>query len=212
MQSATDYLRRTESAVRLLFAGIAHYHDLLEQLKTPIHSSSQSDEKLRQAELDAWYVEHSAEIQVSFEVQRAYIAESFAQATLSGSVLQVAEKALEVYSTNSIVPQEWNGIVRSTKANFCIGRRIRTVPLGLIIHAARNQHAHYNERPMHQLTKGVFDVIATKHGYPSAQVFQDPAFDLTNPRLDSIASNVLGLIRWRTYEDYACDMAEMLGT
>jgi len=151
-------------------------------------------------------------IRASIEAQREYIAESFAQATLCGSVLQVAAKAIECYSRNMNIPVDWCSIIKpgSKAVPFCAGRLVRKVPLGLVVYAARNQHTHFNDAGLHEPSVSVFEYLALNHGIKAGQLLRDPAFDLNNTGLVSYASNCTALIGWRTYEAYEHDMRALL--
>lgn len=139
-----------------------------------------------------------------------YFAESFSQATLCGSMLQIASKAIEQYSKNDSISPEIEAILGShdrTKL-FCIGRRVHGLPIGLIIYAGRNQHMHF-EGDLHRVPQKILQHLATAWD-PEGKV-KDPAFDPANPKLYSLAHNIVGLLGWKTYEDFARDLTGMLG-
>ncbi len=92
-------------------------------------------------------------------------------------------------------------------AKYCCGRLIRTVPLGLVIHAGRNQHAHFDDPNPRALTAKVFSILSTAHGYLTPQ--PDRTFDLSIP-MQSFASAIVGLITWPTFEHYVNDMRALL--
>jgi hypothetical protein len=212
MQSFSEYMAKTESAVRLLFDGVASYSQLLPNFKDLIFVSSVMNDADFDAAFSAWRLK-TANVQASAkEAEQKYLAESFALDTLCGSVLHVAQKAIEVYSKTTLIPAEWTGLVRITTARYCCGRTVRTVPLGLVIYAARNKHAHYNEDSLHELSKVVFERLATVHDYRKSEVARDPAFDLSNPKIDTCAHNVMTLIGWMSYEEYAEDLIALIGT
>lgn len=210
MQSASEYLKRTESAVRKLFEGIDSYTAGIERARTPVFVSSTLDQTKRDAELEAWMVANAAAIEAARAAQRDYFAESFAMATLCGAVLQVAAKGLERFSMNVVIPQGWVDIVKPKEVRYCIGRRVRNVPLGLIIYAGRNQHVHFGEGKLNKLNTTVFARLAVHHGSNNDPTIRDPAFDLSNRRLVSFAHNVTALIEWRSYEAYERDLVDLL--
>jgi hypothetical protein len=123
----------------------------------------------------------------------------------------VAGKALEMYGQGGALPAGLPPGVTTSYARFCVGRTIRTLPLGLVVYAARNQHTHFNDESLREPSRSVFNRLATAHGYSKGETFLDPAFDLSNPRLISFASNVTALVGWRSYERYIDDMQGMLG-
>jgi hypothetical protein len=140
---------------------------------------------------------------------RAFFAETFALSTLCGAVLQVAAKAIEVYSANTAIPGSVAHIVKTgnkTARPFCIGRQINGVPMGLIVFAGRNQHTHYNEAKLHPVNVAVFREISLFETTSTGHELRDPAFDLRNPKLVSFAANVTALLGWRSYDQYIADM------
>ncbi|OLO09681.1 hypothetical protein BTW08_00925 [Salinicola sp. MH3R3-1] len=212
MQTVDDYLDRTESAVRLLFDGIKDYISILRTSAGVTFVTSEPYGPKQDAEYAAWKAKNAKRLLAAREAEQRYLAESFALDTLSGSVLQVAAKAIEIYGKSHPIPETFKGIVKPKLSKFCDGRDVRTVPLGLIIYAARNQHTHFNEGKLREPSAAVFKRLATEHGYGGQQQIFDPAFDIDNPRLVSLATNVTGLIEWRAYESYLGDMHALLQT
>ena len=210
MQSFAEYAAKTESAVRLLFDGIASYSRLIPDYKPAIFVSSEIDESDFEVAYSDWRLKNASALAATTEAERKYLAESFALDTLCGAVFQVADKAIEVYSDSTQVPSEWTNSISPNTAKYCRGRLVRTVPLGLVIYAARNKHAHYNEGSLRPLSSAVFERLATEHEYPKSEVRCDPAFDLTNPKIETCAHNVMTLIGWATYEIYASDLATLV--
>jgi len=111
MQTAAEYLDKTESAVRTLFRGIDSYASMLRRHPTSAFVTSYTDEADFQAQYEAWANENEEVIRASLKAQREFIAESFAQATLCGAVLQVAAKAIECYSKNMSVAADWASLI-----------------------------------------------------------------------------------------------------
>lgn len=210
MQSAAEYLRKTESAVRKLFEGIESYAAIITRAPQPVHVSSARDKQEAEAQFQAWAEQNDAAIRASLKAQRDYFAESFALATLCGSVLQVAAKALEKFSTNIVVPEEWTPVVRSKHARYCLGRIVRRVPLGLIIFAGRNQHMHFGEERLWEPNVTVFERLAIYWSRNTDPGVRDPAFDLANPLLVSFAHNITALVGWRSYDAYESDLKTLL--
>lgn len=209
MQTPSTYIARTETAVRKLFEGISSYIEILKPIQGTTFVSGQLDPALFRAEYDAWAKLNSKKLAASAAAQKEYSQQSFAMATLCGAVLQVAAKAIECYSTNTTVSVEARAIIGKSApaAPFCIGREIRGVPIGLIIYAGRNQHTHYNEEKLNGVNEAVFERLVVVSTSPS---LKDPAMDLSNPLLDSHASNVTFLLGWRSYEAYESDLRSML--
>ena len=210
MQSFTEYAAKTESAMRLLFDGVASYARLIPDFKPSIFVSSETDSPAFETAYSDWRLKNASALAATTESARKYLAESFALDTLCGAIFQVASKAIEVYSNSNHVPKKWTNSVGQNTKKYCRGRHIRSVPLGLVIYAARNQHAHYNDGSLHPLSSVVFERLATEHDYPKSELRRDPAFDLSNPKIDSCAHTVMTLVGWTRYEDYALDLTTLV--
>lgn len=210
MQSAAEYLERTESAVRILFSGIEEYLRILRRVERVVFVTSEPAGPKQDAAFAAWHAANAERIDKIRAAEREFVAETFALGTLCGAILQVADKALELYGSNDTIPDGLPIKLKQHHAKFCVGRTIRGVPLGLIVYAGRNQHTHFDDQDLREPSKSVFKVLATGHGDGRDQVISDPAFDLNNKHLLSFASNVTSLIGWRSYEQYSLDMRSML--
>jgi hypothetical protein len=213
MQTGTEYLASTERAVRGLFEGIQSYTAILRRAPLPVFSGMFPGEEARRTAFDTWLNENDEEIRLSMKAQRDFSSESFALATLCGCVLQVAAMGIQCFSRNAAVPADWMETIRpSTSAvPFCVGRRVRGVPVGLIVYAGRNQFAHLNDSELREPNRTVFERLARNHGYRSETPVLDPAFDLRNAQLVNYASNITSLIGWRSYDAYFQDMVGIVG-
>lgn len=212
METLDEYLGKTRSAVRHLFAAIDAYRAVLNEIRAPIFISSTLDDQERERELQAWLARHADAFQASREAERRYFDESFALATICGAVLQVADKAFECFSTRTEIPPDWQGILTEHSARYCVGRVVRKVPLGLIVLAGRNQHMHFHDANPHKLGVAVFDRLAIYHGHNTDPEIRDPAFDLRNDRLVSYAHNVAAILEWDGYEAYETDLRQALAS
>lgn len=210
MQSGTEYLERTASAVKKLFEGVESYTAGLERAVPPVFVSSGSDRAQADAEFETWRRRHDAEIKAAFQAQRDYFAETIALATLCGSVLQVAAKALEQYSTAVAVPGDWAQVIKGKHARYCVGRQVYGVPIGLVILAGRNQHMHFGEEPLREPNVTIFERLATFHTRASDPAYRDPAFDLDNKALVSFAHNITALLGWRSFDAYGRDLRALV--
>jgi hypothetical protein len=85
MQSATEYLMRTESAVRRLFEGIDSYLDHLRAATNPVFISSERCSPAQGAEFKLWSIENAEKVAAARAAEQEFIAESFALDTLSGA-------------------------------------------------------------------------------------------------------------------------------
>lgn len=212
METLEEYINRTESAARKLFEGIGEYAGILRRSKLPVFSAEYGSEADFHSAYEFWLVENELAIQNRLEAEREYLSESFAQATLCGALLQVAAKAIECYSENEAILEGWGEFIRpsSKSVRFCIGRNIRSVPLGLVIYAARNQHTHFEDSELREPNCEVFRRLAKNHGLKSEESFVDPSFDFTNKRLVSYASNCIALMEWWDYSSYEADIRALL--
>lgn len=172
MNSSEEYLNRTESAVIKLFDGIDSYIKILRDSPKPIFTFGGSiadfkdDRKTRQQAYDDWKSRNEEAIKLSLEVQRDFLTESFALATLCGSVLQIAAMGIQWFSINEEIPEdlpeELKSLLTKSKgklAKFCIGRRVRTVPIGLVIYAGRNQYNHMDDEKLSKLNTNIFNLL-----------------------------------------------------
>lgn len=209
MQTAQDYINQTASAAKHLFAGIDDYIQILRDAPTPalITDTKQSD-----AMLQSWAATNSKKIEQSLEAQRQFFAEKHALATLCGSILQIASMAIRLYSENKSIPPEFAACIKTNKnaIRHCIGRRVRDVPIGLLIYAGRNHYNHLEGGKLHEPNLTIFDKLATNHKYGIG--IRDPAFDLQGNVGWNLPSNVTSILGWRSYESYERDMVQLLVT
>lgn len=212
MQNYQEYLSKTETATRLLFQGVSAYREILkEAAAATTFATSYADFEDLERQHARWQQENAATIERAEQLYNRYFAESFSQATLCGSILQIASKAIEKYSANSEIPANVRAIVGShlRLQRFCVGRELRGLPIGLVIYAGRNQHMHFESHALHPSSQNVFDHLATVQ-YGGGDTVKDPAFDPSNPSLESLAHNVVALLGWKAYEDFFRDVSEML--
>src|SRR5690606_23542809 len=69
VETAADYLKRTESAARKLFEGIESYLERLQRAVPPVFVSSGANRQQADVELEAWKKRHDAEIKASLAAQ-----------------------------------------------------------------------------------------------------------------------------------------------
>jgi hypothetical protein len=209
METPQEFIERTQSAVESLFIGIDSYLHILRKAPPPVLVGTYSTETEHEVALERWMKENADAIEASFEAQRAFRSEKYALTVLCGSLLQVASTAIRLYSKNRHIPDEFLNIVKNSSAPFCIGRRIREVPIGLVVIAARNQYNHIEDKELHVISSTVFEWLSTKHGYGTD--LRDPAFDLKKQLIWNYASNITHLLGWREYKNYEQDIRSMLG-
>jgi hypothetical protein len=216
-----DYLHKTESAVKILLKGINGYIRILEESPPPVYSGdifcAEDGTELPLTEspdFKSWYKDEEFIIQESINFQRKFIAESFALNILDGSLLQVASMGIQLFSENleisTDLPGELTSLIKSSaQKRFCIGRIVRKLPIGLIIYTGRNQYNHMDQNELHPLNKKILETIAA-YGNSTEDFPADPAFDLSNPNLIALSSNIRGLLNWRSYENYYADMIDLM--
>ena len=112
MQSADEYITKTESAMRKFFDGIDSYLEVLRRSPNPFFVTSNTETADFYAQHEEWAMGNRHSIESALAAQKKYAAELFAQATLCGAVLQVAAKALECYSKNTVIPSEWSPVIK----------------------------------------------------------------------------------------------------
>ena len=228
METLEQYLERTESAVKILFSGIDSYIQILRDNRPPVfvyrqHGSGNPDnnEAIQQKLEDAyakWHSKNEVAIQRSFKAQRQFSAESIALATLCGSVLQIASMGIQMFSSNEEVPSELPENLKDKLScdkkavKFCIGRKVKTLPIGLLVYAGRNQYNHMDEEKLRPLNKIIFDIAANNYEGATEDSPKYPALDLGNPSIINYSTNITGILDWRDYEAYYCDMHSLLVT
>jgi hypothetical protein len=207
----TDYLKETERAVWQLFDGLAYYRRLLDEMHVPVFITDipfdDKDEWTKAFE--HWHEENREVIEKSRRKSQEYLGLSFSNATLCGSVLQIASMGISSISKNIVIPDSCKSFVDEGQegVRYCIGREVRGLPIGIIIYAARNQYNHWEDPKPRRITQAVFDGLALGHGYGP---IRDPAFDLSNPSLTIYTHNILALLEWHSYHDYYSDMQALI--
>jgi hypothetical protein len=234
MNSGEEYLKRTESAVIKIFEGIESYIQILRNSKPPIYLGNAGDTVNRRPEYEKWIAANQDGIQASLQAQRDFSAESFALATLCGSLLQIAAMGIQWFSENEEIPENLPKSLcsllkpKSKITKFCVGRKVRSVPIGLVIYAGRNQFNHMDDDELREPNVTIFELLAKNYTGTTdkpieittlsaeqaeaitPQFPKDPAFDLKNGILINFASNITALLEWRNYESYYSDMYSLI--
>ena len=132
-------------------------------------------------------------------------------ATISGAVLQLAYMAIKQYSNHASAPEQFDALIKknSPAEKFCIGREIRSIPIGLIIYAGRNQAAHYDDSDLREPNRSIFENLCNRTSRAGKE-YRDPAYDLGNGITVSFAANITALLGWRSYNTYLDDMRNLL--
>lgn len=181
MNSAEEYLKRTESAVIKIFDGINLYFNILHNSPPPIYIGNAGDTLSQKPTYRNWVAANKNTIQSSFKAQREFWAEDFALATLCASLLQIAAMGLQWFSENEEIPEDLPEVLlsrikpKSKSVKFCIGRRVRNLPIGLIIYAGRNQSNHMDDDELKEPNKTIFNLLAHNYAGATEQSPRDPA-------------------------------------
>ena len=196
-----EYLDLTEHAVRYFYDGLDSCWKVYEQA------------------LDHWDISRIGKPLDEEERERAkryveqagkYFSLKFSEGTFAGAITQVAATGIRLFSTNTEIPDDFREIVPKNAKSvipFCIGERKYGLPIGLIIYAARNQYAHWEEDP-HKITANVFRQLTIAFWN---NPMYDLAYDLGNPTIDIYANEILlGGLGWTTYGKYRLEMENML--
>ncbi len=210
MDTHLHYLEKTRSGVGYLFDAIEGYRDILAVAKGAAFEGVFSSETEFRKARELWRKENAEEIRNSLTAQRQYIAEMFSISIISGSIIAIAEKCLELYSNNETLGKGLRFPLHPKKAKYCVGREINGIPLGLVLHAARNQHFHYESEKNHSPVPEVFEALSRRTAISTNDTYQDPAFLIDNDTRGVMAANVLVLIGWRNAKDYFDEMSSIL--
>ena len=207
-----EYFRQTEHALKNLFSTYEYYVELAKSTIHPVICIRHSG---RAGEAEEMYAEWRNRPEVDAEFKKSEIAWDnyrtllFSKNVISGSILQIASKSIEIYSKNTLSENNklayLDGIEKRKWEKYAIGRAIKDVPIGLIIYSGRNQYNHFNDCDLkNSVNVAVFKQLAYIDGETS-----DPAFSLDSENIKCLSSNILYLLGWRSYADYISDMAEM---
>lgn len=216
MNSAEEYLKQTESAAVKIFEGIDAYFKILQNSPPPIYIGDAGDTLNQRPTYKNWVAANRGAIQSSLKAQREFSAESFALSTLCGSLLQIAAMGIQWFSKNEEIPEFLPEALYSLMQSknklikFCIGRKVRHVPIGFLIYAGRNQSNHLDDKKLSALNTTIFNLLALGYEDATEQSPKDPAFDLENAILINFSSNITGLLGWRDYKSYYADMYSLI--
>lgn len=197
------YLTQTEYAVQHYYAGLRSLHGIYErgEAQYDVFQEGTPDTDADRQRLDQY-----------LKLATEYFSLKLSEGTIAGAIFQVAATGIRMFSINTTIPEDCREIVPSKAERaipYCIGRRVYGLPIGLIIYAARNQYAHWEDEPF-QVTKNIFNQLTLAF---SDNMFYDLAFDLGNPTINIYANEILlGALHWDIYEKYLQEMQELLST
>lgn len=208
MEPYRKYFFDTEHATISMFENLNYYLDLLSKIDHPVFISDSSNKKENDEELNKWLKQNRAKILVSLEKEKEYFGYSISKGAICGSILQIAFMGILQFSTNTTIPYELESILKegNKAVKFCIGRKVREVPIGLIIYAGRNQYNHMDKKIYNKTTTYVFNSLSN---ISLKNDIKDPAFDLNQPKISNYSSNILAILGWDNYENYIIDMFDL---
>jgi hypothetical protein len=206
-----EYLQKTESAARRLIESIAEYHDIVRSSPSPIFTGSFANDADRERAFERWAKRNEAEISQALEAERKYFAETLAKGSLCGALLQIAYMGIRLHGREGTVPNDLaHLLLKGSKVlHYLGGRRVRQLPIALIILAGRNQYHHMDE-DLREPTLSIFRDLAKNHEYPNGEAYIDPAFDLSQGDPGRMPGNIVYVLGWGTYENYQKDMHTLL--
>lgn len=203
----SKYLSQTAKAVQQLFDAGTFYRDLLDQIFPPMFEFSGPSAIEREGAWNEWCARNQNRFEITNRMQKEFLGQMVSQSVISGSILQIACMGIRLFSHNTVVPsglEEFEGSKREN-VKFFVGRQVNSLPLGIVILAARNQYSHMDEDPYKPMTQKLFARLYCGAGYP------DPAVLLADRGLTwYLPANVFSLIGWSGYDSYLDDMRQML--
>lgn len=203
--TVSEYLDKTAPAVEAAFNAIASYNTLIEE---DLAVRSASDAAQLEA-LAAWA--DNPKVRPLVRPVGPTVPDealSFARDALYGVIFQVAYRAIKIFSTNAQALPTFCVAGYGGAIPFMIGRKVRGVPLGLVIFAARNHFNHLDlGARLYEINLHVFRELSRNHDLGLHRI--DPRFDLLNASCESYTTNVAELIGWETYSFFIDDLSEL---
>ena len=199
--SAESYLKDTMTAVKGLFALLDYYDHLT---YPPSLIQFYDDNGL--ATMNRF---QSEDYLLAYNESLAF---DFSKATLSGSILQVAHKALEEFSTNTKFPSTAFklGVSAKTKLiRYAVGREVQGIPAGLLIYAGRIQYNHFEEGwQINNVARSVFEALLQHYiDYLSFDMAYELEWPVPRPVSHYLVRHEL---KWFKISEYEADMRNML--
>ncbi len=198
--SAIGYLETTEPAVKHFFDGLNEYY----AMKPPSI---------------AQYVDKSGLVRMSKSESESFVQKhedffvlEYARAILAGSILQVANTAIKMYSPGGQLTEQCKSLgvsEGSPLAKMCVGREVHNIPIGLLIYAGRIQYNHWEEgEPANNVAKNVFRHLISDY---YDDVSFDMAYELDYPQTRPVSHYIVRLeLNWKSFDDYSKDMKSIL--
>ena len=201
------YLNAVDSAVIHLLAARKDYHELISQLfkdsLPPIfcYNSNNSREVIDKDRI-AWgnHPVIKQQINSSSQALEKLANEQFALSIIDGSLLQIACKALELYSDNT-EPFEYFPEFSLQINKHAVGELVRNIPVGLIIYAGRNHYNHLEDgSDLRKPTKKIINKLNENTNLHKPFI----SFNFHNNKglPINLATNFIELIGWKTIGDF----------
>ena len=158
-----------------------------------------------------------------------YSSVDIAREVIAGSILQVAYIAIKQYaiftkkSENTLYfESQMNRLLSESKKprtnkkfvlpkEFCVGREIGDLPIGILIYAARNQYNHFDENRLSIVNEVVFNYLNIIHPNPGNVI----SFNLYDSK-HYYSYSVLWALGWTNtavklgYDSYKKDIVELV--
>jgi hypothetical protein len=177
----------------------------------------------------AWAERSKPETRGEFDQRHAeFEANDVAREVIAGSVLQLAFMGLKQHSSpwpkssaalafengmNEIIAELPNPRVErfSLPAEWCVGRSVGNLPLGIVVYAGRNHYNHTDEKRLSTLNEVVFNHLHVLEPHPGNGL----SLDLSDGKVHR-AYSVLWVLGWTDrvsgvgYPKYLKDMSHAL--
>ncbi len=212
MKQIQDYILKTKSAVQRLYEAYYSYYELMEVPERPVFTFwGEPDSEENKIAYEKWQKENQEILQERHKRDNEFAFEYFARSTLCGSILQFAYNGIKLFSSNSMIPNDFQEVIRpkSIAAKFCVGKLIDNIPIGLIVFAGRNQAMHYDDDNLKEPSKTVFNKLANWYSPTFKKWFVSPYFDLNDKNLIHYAENILYKLEWLNYNMYEKDLMQL---
>ena len=139
---------------------------------------------------------------------------NIAREVISGSILQISYMAIKIFSecehkSNAIIQieKDINEIISNNETRskrkfkfpkqFCIGRCLGDLPIGLVIYAGRNQYNHHDADLLSPVNEVIFDYLYQMYPNPRSGI----SFDRKNSQRTYYSYNMLCALGWLDKEN-----------
>jgi len=206
------YIKEITHAAEQLFEGLRYYDKHLRSVETPIFTTPYDDEAEVQRKYRTWLRQNRDRLKAYHKHVREYFGYAISKAALCGGILQLAFTGMKLHSrTRKRIPASCKAIFKgkeeSEAKNYCIGRLVYGIPMGLIIYAGRNQYSHMDDKQYREITERVFEHLTN---FGTGGKYRNPQFDLRARKKEIYADNILAILDWTDLKPFLKDMKAML--